>query len=243
MPDAGLPASTYPLLPLRDVALQPDQALPLFIGRPASAAAVLGARDHGNRLFVVAQRDEKVDRPAVGDLRGFGTVAQVDTLLKLPDGTLKVSLTGLFPAALLAIGEAAGYLLATVRVVEEASEAQLGVRPPVPRGERPDDIVEEIGVEGFDPEGEPVFCVERGGNVNLMFEWMPPSWMREERAEELRCLRALDQGISEAAGAATTWDNLETLIIEAPPPGALERIGDFLRQYRRDYGEGKARQP
>lgn len=241
MTDAAQPASTYPLLPLRDVALQPDQGLPLFIGRPASIAAVLGAKAHGDRLFVVAQRDGQVERPALRDLHGFGTVARVDTMLKLPDGTLKVSLTGLFPAALVAIDDGPGHLQATVRVVEEASDAQLGARPPAGQGERPDDIVEEIRVEGFDAEGEPVFCVERGGNVNLMFEWMPPSWMKEERAEELRCLRALDRGITAAARCETTWDNAETLIIESPAPGALERIGAFLRQFRLDYGDGKVR--
>lgn len=89
-----------PLLPLRDVVLFPGMALPLFIGRPCSVAAIEKAAASRKLLFTAAQRRPEVSAPRQGDLHGMGVVARVRQVLRLPDGTMRVLVEGLRRAEL-----------------------------------------------------------------------------------------------------------------------------------------------
>ena len=46
------------------------------------------------RILLVAQKQADVDDPKLEDLYGFGTLATILQLLKLPDGTVKVLVEG-----------------------------------------------------------------------------------------------------------------------------------------------------
>ncbi len=87
-----------PLLPLRDVVVYPHMVIPLFVGRDKSIRALEAAMDGGKKILLVAQKNAVTDEPAEVDIYSVGTVATVLQLLKLPDGTVKVLVEGLFRA-------------------------------------------------------------------------------------------------------------------------------------------------
>lgn len=84
-----------PVLPLRDVVIYPHMVVILFVGREKSIAALDEAVRSGQPVFAVAQKDPKCDEPEVSDLYGIGTLAKVDQLFKLPDGTVKATIKGM----------------------------------------------------------------------------------------------------------------------------------------------------
>ncbi len=87
-----------PLLPLRDVILFPGMSLPLFVGRPASLAAVRKAAASHQILFATAQRRPEVTVPRRADLHDTGVVVLLRQVLSLPDGTMRVLVEGLLRA-------------------------------------------------------------------------------------------------------------------------------------------------
>jgi len=87
-----------PLLPLRDVVVYPHMVIPLFVGRDKSIQALEAAMEGDKRILLVAQKNASTDEPAAEDIYSVGTVATVLQLLKLPDGTVKVLVEGLYRA-------------------------------------------------------------------------------------------------------------------------------------------------
>jgi ATP-dependent Lon protease len=83
-----------PVLPLRDVVVYPHMVIPLFVGREKSIRALDAAMKADKRIMLVAQKQADIDDPKLDDLHGFGTVATILQLLKLPDGTVKVLVEG-----------------------------------------------------------------------------------------------------------------------------------------------------
>ena len=86
--------NAYPLLPLRDIVVFPGMVVPLFVGRDKSVAALEAAMEDDRDIFLVAQLDPATDDPERADLYDIGTVAQVQQMLKLPDGTVRVRVEG-----------------------------------------------------------------------------------------------------------------------------------------------------
>jgi len=84
----------FPVLPLRDIVIFPCMVTPLFVGRPRSINALEWAVEHGKHIYLVTQRDPKVDDPQADELYQVGTLGQVVQMLKLPDGTVKVLVEG-----------------------------------------------------------------------------------------------------------------------------------------------------
>ncbi|NVK36687.1 MAG: endopeptidase La [Gammaproteobacteria bacterium] len=87
---------TLPLLPLRDVVVYPHMVIPLFVGRDKSIKALESAMDGEKKILLVAQKNASTDEPTHEDIYSVGTVATVLQLLKLPDGTVKVLVEGLY---------------------------------------------------------------------------------------------------------------------------------------------------
>ena len=107
-----------PLLPLRDVVVYPHMVIPLFVGRDKSILALERAMNGDKKIFVVAQKDAAHDDPAQADLYTIGTVATILQLLKLPDGTVKVLVEGLYRAEVEDIEDEGSYLSANVQRLE-----------------------------------------------------------------------------------------------------------------------------
>ncbi len=106
-------------LPLRDVVVYPHMVLPLFVGRPKSIAALENAITREEPVFLLAQTDAAVEEPVAADLYQTGTVAQVLQVLKLPDGTVKVLVEGLYRGRVLTIEDTGGLFVSHIEAVVE----------------------------------------------------------------------------------------------------------------------------
>ena len=72
----------------------PRMVAPLFVGREKSIKALEYACPMKRMIFLLAQRDAKVDDPSEKDIYQFGTVGTILQLLRLPDGTVKALIEG-----------------------------------------------------------------------------------------------------------------------------------------------------
>jgi ATP-dependent Lon protease len=91
---SDLTAETYPLMPLRDIVLFPGMVAPLVVGRKKSIMALEAAMENRSLIFLVTQKDARVDEPEQDHLYSLGTLASVMQLLRLPDGTIKALVEG-----------------------------------------------------------------------------------------------------------------------------------------------------
>ncbi len=84
-----------PLVPLRDMVVFPHMMAPFIVGRESSVRALeqsLGTPQ--KRIFLVAQKDPKIDEPLRDDVFELGVIATVIQNLKLPNGNVKVMVEG-----------------------------------------------------------------------------------------------------------------------------------------------------
>ncbi|MEE4253688.1 MAG: endopeptidase La [Desulfuromusa sp.] len=109
-----------PLLPLRDIVIFPYMVAPLFVGRPQSIGALESASEGDKLIFLVSQKDPKVDSPGEDDLYQIGTVGKVVQLLKLPDGTVKVLVEGCWRAQMSSLVQGDDLLQAVVEPLDES---------------------------------------------------------------------------------------------------------------------------
>ncbi len=121
-----------PLLPLRDIVVFPHMVSPLFVGRAQSIVALENASEGDKLIFLVSQRDSKVDSPDEDDLYQVGTVGKVVQLLKLPDGTVKVLVEGCWRGQMHSFVQGEDLLQAVVEPIAESmadsSEVEAVVR-------------------------------------------------------------------------------------------------------------------
>src|SRR5437016_1570741 len=98
MPEAvaSIPARAgIPILPIRDLVLFPRMVAPIFVGRDKTKRAIERALATDRRILVAAQRRSADDDPALDALYAVGVAAGVVSCVTLPDGTLKLLLSGL----------------------------------------------------------------------------------------------------------------------------------------------------
>ena len=103
-----------PVLPLRDIVVFPNMVAPLFVGRDQSVNALNNVMTTDKKIFLLSQKNSKVDNPNKDNLYSFGTVAKVIQLLKLPDGTLKVLVEGIYRAKVSKINFNKEYISASI---------------------------------------------------------------------------------------------------------------------------------
>ncbi|CAM5434742.1 endopeptidase La [Frigidibacter albus] len=87
-------ASSYPVLPLRDIVVFPHMIVPLFVGREKSVRALEEVMADDKQILLSSQMDPAVDDPTADGIYRTGVLASVLQLLKLPDGTVKVLVEG-----------------------------------------------------------------------------------------------------------------------------------------------------
>ncbi len=88
-------SNILPLIALRDIVIYPYISAQLFVGREKSIFSLDQATEYDNKILLVAQRDPDIDDPEAEDLFEYGTVVQVNQLLRLPDGTVKILVEGM----------------------------------------------------------------------------------------------------------------------------------------------------
>ncbi len=89
-----------PLLPLRGLLVYPSMVLHLDVGRDKSVQALEQAMMDDNEVFLVSQKEMNIDEPTAEDLYNVGTVATVKQMVKLPNGTNRVLVEGLYRASI-----------------------------------------------------------------------------------------------------------------------------------------------
>ena len=108
-----------PAVPLRDMVVFPHMMAPFIVGRESSVKALEAALGSAEkRLFLVTQRDPKIDDPQRSDIQDMGVVARVIQNLKLPNGNVKVMVEGEKRARLRDLYEQDGALYAEVEACE-----------------------------------------------------------------------------------------------------------------------------
>jgi len=123
-PEAPQTVIQAPVLPLRDVVVYPHMVIPLFVGRERSIRALDSAMENDKQIFLIAQRSAEVDDPGADDLYGFGTVASILQMLKLPDGTVKVLVEGSERARLVELSDNGESLSAHLVSIPEPEAAE-----------------------------------------------------------------------------------------------------------------------
>ncbi|MDD5089716.1 MAG: endopeptidase La [Candidatus Wallbacteria bacterium] len=113
--DSGL----LPFLPLRDVVVFPYMIVPLFVGRENSIKSIEKAMSSDRLLLLVTQKNPRVEEPKSADIYEVGTVAEILQMLKLPDGTYKILVEGLYRVQITEFNMSAEILTAVVNKVEQ----------------------------------------------------------------------------------------------------------------------------
>ena len=86
----------YPVLPLRNTVLFPQQIIPIYVGREQSLKLIKDLPKSGKKyIVVVAQKDGSVENPSSTDLYEFGTLAMVMKVFDMPDDSKSAIVKGL----------------------------------------------------------------------------------------------------------------------------------------------------
>ncbi|GAE26191.1 ATP-dependent protease La Type I [Halalkalibacter wakoensis JCM 9140] len=84
-----------PLLPLRGLLVFPAMVLHLDVGRPKSVQALEQVMETDHQILLATQKEISIDDPTEEEIYPIGTLAKVKSLLKLPNGTVRIHVEGL----------------------------------------------------------------------------------------------------------------------------------------------------
>ena len=105
-----------PMIPLRGMMIFPHMVLCFDVGRDFSVNAVETAVMQDQPLFLVSQRDPRVEDPQQEDLQPVGTVCTIKQIMREPNENLRLLVEGLYRGELLNITEADGCRKAQIRL-------------------------------------------------------------------------------------------------------------------------------
>ncbi len=111
-----------PLLPLRGILVFPNMVIHLDVGRERSINALEQAMVEDNKILLVSQKDAKVEDPTPEDIYVLGTIALVKQLIKLPGGTIRVLVEGLYRASIKKFVATEPYYQVEVNELEDNEE-------------------------------------------------------------------------------------------------------------------------
>ena len=87
--------NSYPVMPLRNTVLFPQQVIPIYIGREKSLKLINSLGKGNKRIIVVAQEDGSIEDPKPEDLYSYGTLAVVLKVFDMPDNSKSAIVQGL----------------------------------------------------------------------------------------------------------------------------------------------------
>ncbi len=117
-----------PVLPLRDIVVFPNMVAPLFVGREQSVNALNHVMAGDKKIFLLSQKNSKIDNPNKENLYSFGTIAKIIQLLKLPDGTLKVLVEGIQRAKVNKINFNKDFIVASIIEVKQKTKKNTNIK-------------------------------------------------------------------------------------------------------------------
>jgi len=109
---------TYPVMPLRNTVLFPQQVIPIYIGREKSLKLVNSLGKESKRIVVVAQEDGSVEDPLPEDLYSYGTLAVVLKVFDMPDNSKSAIVQGVERVKILSYVENDPFYRAVVEEIE-----------------------------------------------------------------------------------------------------------------------------
>jgi ATP-dependent Lon protease len=108
-----------PVLPLRGLLVYPTMVLHIDVGRERSVAALEHAMLGDSTIFLLTQKDLRVEAPVKSDLFEMGTLAKVKQMLKLPNGTLRILVEGIHRAKMTRYKDEDKFAVANLEVYED----------------------------------------------------------------------------------------------------------------------------
>ncbi len=114
-----------PVLPIRDSVYFPHQMFPLFLGREKSIRALDSAMDSTRMVLLVAQKSIEIEDPGVDDIYKVGVVAEVMQVLRVPDGTVRVTLEAFHRAKVTEFVDTEPFFQAEVDVLTEMDNSDI----------------------------------------------------------------------------------------------------------------------
>ena len=85
---------TYPVMPLRNTVLFPQQVIPTYIGRDRSLKLIEDLPSGKKMIVVVAQQDGAQENPGTDELYEWGTLAMVLKVFDMPDNSKSAIIQG-----------------------------------------------------------------------------------------------------------------------------------------------------
>ncbi len=119
------PSTAFPVMPLRNTVLFPQQVIPLYIGRERSLKLLRELPSGKKTIVVVAQREGSVENPEAGDLFDVGTTASVMKILDMPDGSQSAIVQGGERVRIKSYSQTDPYFKASIEGIEEIYDADL----------------------------------------------------------------------------------------------------------------------
>lgn len=110
-----------PVIPLRGVNIFPYMVLHFDVGREKSVAAVEEAMSTDQKIFLVAQRDAKVEEPSADEIYNIGTICHIKQFVKLPGDQLRVLVEGEQRGRLSNFADEKGMFYGDIEILEDIS--------------------------------------------------------------------------------------------------------------------------
>lgn len=114
-----------PILPLRGLVVYPMTPAPLNVGRPRSVRLIDEAVINKKLIGLVASKKPEIEEPAPEDTYEIGTLVGVQQLARMPDGTIRLLVTGIQRIRIIEYTATEPYLKA--RVEHALDEVEKGI--------------------------------------------------------------------------------------------------------------------
>ena len=109
----------YPVMPLKNTVLFPQQVIPIYVGRKKSLQLIEDLDPENKYLVVVAQQDGSVEDPKEEDLYSYGTLALVLKTFDMPDNSKSAIVQGISRLKILKYTKKEPFFCAAVEPVED----------------------------------------------------------------------------------------------------------------------------
>lgn len=119
MPSTIVTAAEYPLLALRGLVAFPDMMLTIDVGRKKSVQALNFCMDKNSPIYLVTQKSITTEQPDDNDLYNTGCVCKVRQVLKMPDGSVKALVQGLYRARHVSFSDNGSFYVAGITRLDD----------------------------------------------------------------------------------------------------------------------------
>jgi len=113
-----------PLIPLRGITIFPYMVLHFDVGREKSILALEEAMISDQKIFLVTQKDARIEEPSKEDIFSMGTVCNIKQILKLPGETVRVLVEGETRARLETFIQSEPFFKAEIEVLEDSESIE-----------------------------------------------------------------------------------------------------------------------